>query len=964
MIKKVLFLFLSLISLISCNQSQKSKIYREISDLDGETVAVLLGSVQDNYAKENLKNSDIMFVDDIPSLFLVLESGKCDAVLCDKISALDAIKSKPSLEISIPHVFAGDIAMGFSYDNLQLRDKFNQFLDEIKESGLYNEIVTRWTDDFTNETVMPDIPVPTEGTPIRIGNGSTAVPFEFIKDGEWYGLDIELMKRFGVYINQPIEFSSINFGGLIAALASNKIDIIASDMTVTEERAKQVAFSNPYYNDICVLVSRKTEETQQINSINDLKDCKLGVLLGSSLDIYATKNLKDITILRMDDHESLQLALKSGQCDAMLEMRETCINLLKKNQDFKALDEVIFTDSVCAGFNIENTELCQQFNRFVAEIKNNGTWEEMRKKWLVSLEDSVIYDYNVPLPAGGKPLRVGLPIDSNGFSFLSNNKQVGFEPELVARFAAHLNRPLEIYNMNFSGLIPALISNKVDIILSTITITPERANKVLFSNSYSYIDIIPIIKSKEDKTASYNVSNDIGVMTGSLAEMYIQEHLMNTPIKCFDNIMDAIAALQSNKIGYVMTAYTTAVAVKKNNPNIVLLNHNYTNEGAVIGFGKGKNEELREKINQTIETYKANGQLQEIIERWTGEGIKEYTVPEIPIRPDGKILRVATAANREPMCFVQDGQIVGLDAELIQRIAYDLGYKVEFQDMQFSALIAAITTDKADVIISNFTATEERAKAVDFSHEYFVNPQIMMYYVHDNANAQKSTFWDDLKESFYNNLIHEKRYKLLLDGFYETLIISFYSILLGTLFGALVCFLRMRRSALARNFAKGYINLMRGIPMLVFLMIMFYVIFAAINISATVVAIITFGLVFAAYVSEMFRTAIEGVDKGQTEAGIALGFTKVKTFIYIVAPQAIRRVIPVYKGELISLIKNTSIVGYIAIQDLTKASDIIRSRTFDAFFPLIVISIIYFILAWLAGKGLDYLNAKTSSKKS
>jgi polar amino acid transport system substrate-binding protein len=147
---------------------------------------------------------------------------------------------------------------------------------------------------------------------------------------------------------------------------------------------------------------------------------------------------------------------------------------------------------------------------------------------------------------------------------------------------------------------------------------------------------------------------------------------------------------------------------------------------------------------------------------------------------------------------------------------------------------------------------------------------------------------------------------------------------------------------------------MRGIPQLVILMIMFYVVLAKSGLNATAVAVVSFSMVFAAYVSEMFRTAILSIGKGQTEAGIALGFTPLQTFIYIIAPQAIRNVMPVYKGEAVSLFKSTSIVGYIAIMDLTKASDLIRSRTFDAFFPLIIIAIIYFILAWLLGWMLDW----------
>jgi polar amino acid transport system substrate-binding protein len=126
--------------------------------------------------------------------------------------------------------------------------------------------------------------------------------------------------------------------------------------------------------------------------------------------------------------------------------------------------------------------------------------------------------------------------------------------------------------------------------------------------------------------------------------------------------------------------------------------------------------------------------------------------------------------------------------------------------------------------------------------------------------------------------------------------------------------------------------------------------------------VIAFGMNFAAYVSEIFRTGIEGVDKGQSEAGIAMGFTPLATFLYVVLPQMVRRILPVYKGEFISLVKMTSIVGYIAVQDLTKASDIIRSRTFDAFFPLIMVALLYFAISWVLMQSLEYLERLTDPK--
>ena len=129
------------------------------------------------------------------------------------------------------------------------------------------------------------------------------------------------------------------------------------------------------------------------------------------------------------------------------------------------------------------------------------------------------------------------------------------------------------------------------------------------------------------------------------------------------------------------------------------------------------------------------------------------------------------------------------------------------------------------------------------------------------------------------------------------------------------------------------------------------------------VAVLAFGMNFAAYTAEIFRSGIEGIDKGQTEAGISLGFTRVQTFLHIILPQMVQRVLPVYKGEFISLVKMTSIVGYIAVQDLTKASDIIRSRTFDAFFPLIMVAVLYFLISWTLLQLLEYAERRCDPKQ-
>ena len=216
--------------------------------------------------------------------------------------------------------------------------------------------------------------------------------------------------------------------------------------------------------------------------------------------------------------------------------------------------------------------------------------------------------------------------------------------------------------------------------------------------------------------------------------------------------------------------------------------------------------------------------------------------------------------------------------------------------------------------------------------------------------------------SFYNNFIAEDRYRMILDGLQVTILITVSAVILGTILGGLICWMRMSRHPWLQKAAKVYIDIMRGTPVLVVLMLMYYVIMAPLEASGVVVAIVTFSMNTAAYIGEMLRTSIQGIDRGQTEAGLALGYTPRQTFIRIVLPQVIKSVMPVYEGEVVSLLKGTSIVGYIAVADMTRASDLIRSRTFDAFFPIIVTAIIYFFMAWLIGQMLKSLVEKRYMK--
>ena len=199
-------------------------------------------------------------------------------------------------------------------------------------------------------------------------------------------------------------------------------------------------------------------------------------------------------------------------------------------------------------------------------------------------------------------------------------------------------------------------------------------------------------------------------------------------------------------------------------------------------------------------------------------------------------------------------------------------------------------------------------------------------------------------DKLYDNLIVNDRYMFLLRGLVITIEIAFFAIILGTVLGFIVAFMKLSNSRILRKIANIYTTIVRGTPVMVQLLIITYGIFAATNIPDVLIGIIAFGFNSGAYVSEIVRGGILSVDHGQTEAGRSLGFNGRDTMRYIVLPQAIKNIFPSLVNEFIVLLKETAIVGYISLADITKGADIIRSRTFDAWIPLLSAAAIYLVL--------------------
>ena len=222
--------------------------------------------------------------------------------------------------------------------------------------------------------------------------------------------------------------------------------------------------------------------------------------------------------------------------------------------------------------------------------------------------------------------------------------------------------------------------------------------------------------------------------------------------------------------------------------------------------------------------------------------------------------------------------------------------------------------------------------------------------------------WDRLSEQIYLNLIKDDRWQYFTNGLEVTLIIAFFAALLGIVIGLVVGVIRSTHEKTHKlkflNFLCSiYLTVIRGTPVVVQLMIIYYIILANAR-NKIPVAILAFGINSGAYVAEIFRSGIMSIDNGQMEAGRSLGFNYIQTMWYVVMPQAFKNVLPALCNEFIALLKETSVSGYIALQDLTKAGDIVRSRTFDPFFPLLTVAAIYLVCVIVLTQGVKILERR------
>lgn len=698
-------------------------------------------------------------------------------------------------------------------------------------------------------------------------------------------------------------------------------------------------------------------------NVEDYKNSKVGIMTGSYQSTIIGDFFPDATILEYNNPADMLYALTENKIDITMIDASSYTCALWEGLQISRLDEVAETSSYGIIFPKEQQqELRLQVNAFLAKIKENGTYDKLNEKWFGNKEPTEFLDPEALTGTNGT-LRVIVNNELKPFGYIKNGKLVGYDVEILTLFAEEYGYRLDITSVPFQSLLAGVSGGAYQLGISGLTITEERKETFDFSDTYHNEDIIYVVAGDGDGLNAFRRA-ELGAVTGSLYGGYCRELFPNAHISEFNNFSDVLMALRQGKVDGTMLDRPNFNAVKRTDSKLSAVNvPQYSVE---IGFGFQKTEEgyaLQAQMNSFLDKLRADGRLDSMLDKWYGETEPSVSIPLEGLKENPKTLRVSIDTTRKPFVYMYEGKPVGFEIEALYLFCKEYGYNVEIEDVSFASGLAGLAGEKYDLVCGGLYMTPERKESVNFSDPYMVADVVMATY----EKSGVGNVFASIGESFEKTFIRESRWKLIVKGILTTLLISVCAVLGGTVLGFLLYLAARSKnrvlSSVTRVFTKIYSKLITGTPTLVVLMLLFYVVFGRSDLGGTVVAIIGFILTFGSFVYGQLSLTVEAVDKGQTEAAYALGYSRNRTFFRIVLPQAMKMFLPVYSAEIVGLIKATSVVGYIAVNDLTKMGDIIRGNTYEAFFPLIAVAVIYFMITWGAAALLGIMQRKFEPKR-
>ena len=962
------------------------------TDYIGKRVGIVTGSSFEAPTFEYLPDSEYLYYDTLSDIILALEQNKIDCFIYDEPVLRMAHLEKPEVGYLDDVLREDCYSFAFPKNNEKADhtlEQFNEMLSGFTSDGTLEKMKTKWFSENPEKNRVDFSGLTGENGTLKIVTVSTNVPFSMVAEGELTGYSIELVTEFCRRYGYDCIIDQTNVSSSLAGISTGIYDMLASCSTVTKERKESMNFSDPIYVGGISLAVRNSDLTQTDDSVTEdtplsyFGNKRIGILTGSSYEPAAQKTFPNAEYVYFDVASDLALAIATGKIDGYLMSIDQAETMIAGNPTLFWLRETV--EETPYAFAFPKTEkgaaLRDKVNEFIAKIKADGTMDALLEKWTKgNIEQAV--DFTGFTGENGI-LDIACAGTTPPWDFTYNGKNTGYEIELVAMFCREYGYTPEFDTMTFSAVIPGIASGKYDMAAANLTVTPERAESVYFSDQQSGSTVVFVTaagnteKTKNSGKASLSDFNGkrAGVITGSMHDALISKKLPDSQRFEYKNYSDLTEALVANKIDYFLMSRDGINDLMAENDKVDYVDEPLDTLDVGAIFAKSaEGSKIRSQFDEFITKIKSDGTLESIYEYWRSSEADGKSVDMSGLTGENGTLVFATTGDKPPVTYVASGIIAGTDPDIAVRFCREYGYNINVEIVDGGGLIPGVISGIYDFSMADLVITDERKESVDFSVPYtkielFVTARkediADTVIKNDDTNAENGTnFLDSIATSFEKNFIREERWKLILEGIGTTCLITGLSTLFGTLLAFLICMFRRTGSRLADGISNVYVKLLQGTPMVVLLMILYYVLLGKSGLEAVWVAVVGFTLNFGAYASEIMRSGIESIDGGQREAALALGYNENQAFFRFIFPQAAARFIPVYKQEIISLLKSTSIVGYIAIQDLTKMSDIIRSRTYEAFFPLIATAIIYFILAWIISLLLKIILTAVDNRRS
>lgn len=953
----LLLLIIFLGSFVGCQSNEENK-FEQLSDFEHAKIGVLTGSSQEIIAKERFPEAQLKYFTHPVDLVLALEQGKIDGYMLGSPFLPAARWEGANVKRVNEAVANGDIAFAFpkNASSNPLRTEFNTFLQQVKSDGTVQNLQEKWFSD-NEPTEHPNYSALSgENGVIRLAVVAQNKPLIYQYNNQISGIEMELLTLFAKQYGYRFQIEIVPFDSIIMGMATGKYDMASSGLQVTPERSESVNFSDPYMQFDVVMVV-KDEGAQQPMTLADIENATIGIVTGTNWDMVAQSKFPNAKRKYYISTVDAVLALQQGKIDTFFADKSVSVGLQWENTFLDCIDEplVPISNALILAKNGYDENLLKQLNEYIEKSKSNGSLDLLSEKWFNDTEPTEHPDYS-SLPDKIGTLKIAISDSMKPNSYQKGNIYTGYEVDFLTIFAREYGYALEITGMNFDALIPSVTSGKCDIGACGITITPERMESVTFTNSHYETYGVAVTRKDDNNTVESQKTvediNTVGVMTGTVWDNVAKKSVPNADIKYFSTTTDLLLALEQGKVDGLLgpkTFYTTA---RWENVPASLLNETFGSISSGFILAKDEyNKKLYEQLNEFIIQAKKTRLTTSLEEKWIGTSEPKEHPDYKSLTGENGTLTVAVDQTAKPMVYRKSDLYTGYDVEFLTEFAHSYGYRLEFIGMSFDALLPYVSAGKCDLGACGVGITPERKESVTFTDSYLEIDGVMIVGKNENTVAHVNIF-DQISESFEKTFIREERWKLIVSGIGVTMLISICSAIAGTILGFLLYLLTRSDVPLIRkitgSIAKIYSRLIAGTPVVVILMILFYIVFSSVeDMSGIIVSIIGFTLIFGAFVYEHMKVCVNGIDRGQTEAAYALGYTKSKAFFRVVLPQAMKMFLPAYSSHTVELIKATAVVGYIAVNDLTKMSDIIRSNTYDAFFPLISTAIIYFILTWI-----------------